>query len=86
MQFNYLCVYEKPRLNIRTSAHTLRTLVSYNPGQKSLGHLGKTHAKGAYFILGYMYITKNFGIAVLTVFKVPPPPNNVENEGTDKTR
>ena len=40
-------------------------------------------------MLRYMYITKNFGIAVLTVFKVPPPPlppNNVHNEGTDKER
>ena len=52
-----------------------------------MGHHGeKTHAKGIYFILRYMYTTKNFGIAVLTVFKVPAtyPPNNVDNEGTDK--
>ena len=50
---------------------------SYNPGQKSLGHLGKTHAKGTYFILRYMYITKNFGIAVLSLLKVAPSPQTM---------
>ena len=41
-----------------------------NSGQMSLGHLGKTHTIGAYCILRYIHITNNFGIVVLTVFKV----------------
>ena len=38
-----------------------------------MGHIGKTNAKGAYFIVRYTYITNNIGIVVFTVFKVPPP-------------
>ena len=55
-----------------------------------LDTLENTHTKGAYFlhVLLYTYITNNFSIVVLTVFKVfPPPPPKKKNffasEGND---
>ena len=55
----------------------LPSILYYNLGQKSLGHLGKPHTKGTYFILRYMYITKNLMSLVLLFeqcSRYPPPP------------
>ena len=81
-----IVMFDVPSLtnNDITIIHQSKLNIQSSP--KVLGTPGKTHAKGSYFILRYMYITKNFGIAVLTVLKVPPPPNNVDNEDTDKER
>ena len=53
----------------------MKVSCSCNPGQKSLENTRKL--KGPYFLLRYIYITKNFGIAVLTVFKVTPPSKTI---------
>ena len=57
------------------------------PGDEVVGHLGNTHAEGAYFILRYMYdYDKLWYCCFNSVQGTPLPPNNVDNKGTDKGR